>query len=109
MLPDLSLLGMSITQNSPNNADVSFDIYNTGTAPINQLFGVYVCITALCKEQLVNQPIPVGGRINVTVSLPHPASSTPETVAVAVNSRGEILELREDNNTTSLSNVSLSF
>ena len=50
-----------------------------------------------------------GNATNVFVDLNHPSSTTPETVAVAVDSRGEIRELSEDNNVTSLSNVSLNF
>lgn len=109
MLPDLAVLGMTITQDSPTHARVTFDVYNRGTVDVTQPFYVYVCITALCVEKQVTLSVRAGSATNVFVDLNHPSSAVPETVAVAVDSRGEIAELREDNNTTSLADVSLNF
>ncbi len=108
-LPDLAVQGMTITQDSPTHARVTFDIYNKGTVDVTQPFYVYVCITTLCVEKQITLPVRAGSATNVFVDLDHNSSTTPETVAVAVDSRGEIKELNEDNNTTSLSDVSLNF
>ena len=108
-LPDLAVQGMTITQDSPTHARVTFDVFNKGTVDVTQPFYVYVCITVLCVEKQVTLPVHAGSATNVFVDLNHPSSNTPETVAVAVDSRGEIREISEDNNITSLSDVSLSF
>jgi subtilase family serine protease len=108
-LPDLSVQGMTITQDSPTHARVTFDIHNIGTADVTTPFYVYVCITTLCVEKQITLPVMAAGATEAFVDFDHPSSTTPETVAVAVDSRGEIRELREDNNTTSLSDVSLDF
>ncbi|HVU12891.1 MAG TPA: CARDB domain-containing protein [Phototrophicaceae bacterium] len=108
-LPDLAVQGMTITQDSPTHARVTFDIYNKGTVDVTQPFYVYVCITALCVEKQITLPVDAGGATEVFVDLNHNSSTTPETVAVAVDSRGEIRESNENNNTTSLADVSLNF
>ena len=108
-LPDLAVQGMTITQDSPTHARVTFDVYNRGTVDVNQPFYVYVCISVLCVEKQVTLHVLAGNATNVFVDLNHPSSTTPETVAVAVDSRGDIRELSEDNNVTSLRDVSLSF
>ena len=100
---------MTVTQDSTTHARVTFDVYNKGTVDVTQPFYVYVCITALCVEKQVTLAVRAGSATNVFVDLNHPSSTTPETVAVAVDSRGEIRELSEDNNVTSLADVSLSF
>ncbi len=109
MLPDLSVNGMIIVQDSPTHARVTFDIHNIGTVDVTQPFYVYACITALCVEKQITLPVRAANTTEVFVDFNHPSSKTPETVAVAVDSRGEIRELREDNNTTSLSDVNLNF
>ncbi len=108
-LPDLAVQGMTITQDSPTHARVTFDVYNRGTVDVTQPFYVYVCITALCVEKQVTLAVRAGSATNVFVDLNHPSSTVRETVAVAVDSRGDIREITEDNNVTSLSDVSLSF
>ncbi|MEO8393616.1 MAG: SH3 domain-containing protein [Chloroflexota bacterium] len=108
-LPDLAVQGMTITQDSPTHARVTFDVYNRGTVDVTQPFYVYVCITALCVEKQVTLAVRAGSATNVFVDLNHPSSNVAETVAVAVDSRGDIREISEDNNVTSLSDVSLSF
>ena len=101
--------GMTITQDSPVHARVTFDIHNIGTVDVTNPFYVYVCITALCVEKQITLPVTAGGITEAFVDFDHPSSTTPETVTVAVDSRNDIPELREDNNTTSLSDVSLDF
>jgi subtilase family serine protease len=101
--------GMTITQDSPTHARVTFDIYNIGEIDVNTAFYTYVCIDTLCVEKQFSLPVVVGGRTEAFTDFDHPSSTTPSTVTVAVDSRNEIPELREDNNTTSLSDVSLNF
>jgi hypothetical protein len=108
-LPDLAVQGMTITQDSPTHARVTFDVFNRGTVDVTQPFYIYVCITVLCVEKQATLSVRAGSATNVFADLDHPSSTTPETVAVAVDSRGEIRELSEDNNVTSLSDVSLNF
>jgi hypothetical protein len=108
-LPDLSVQGMTITQDSTTHARVTFDIRNIGAADVTQPFYAYACITTLCVEKQVTVPVAAASLLNVFVDFDHPSSTTPETVTVAVDSRGEIQELREDNNTTSLNDVDLDF
>jgi hypothetical protein len=100
---------MTITQDSPTHARVTFDTQNIGTVDVTNPFYVYVCITALCVEKQITLPVKAGSATELFVDFDHPSSTTPETVTVAVDSRGEIQELREDNNTTSLNDVSLDF
>ncbi len=108
-LPDLAVQGMTITQDSPTHARVTFDVFNRGTVDVTQPFYIYVCITALCVEKQVTLSVRAGSATNVFADLNNPSSTTPETVAIAVDSRGEIQELSEDNNITSLADVSLNF
>jgi CARDB len=100
---------MTITQDSPTHARVTFDIYNIGKINVTSPFYVYACITALCVGKQITLPVMAAGSTEAFVDFDHPSSTTPETVTVAVDSRGEIQELREDNNTTSLSDVDLDF
>jgi hypothetical protein len=100
---------MTITQDSPTHARVTFDIHNIGTVDVTNPFYVHVCITALCADKQVTQPVRAAGITTPFVDFDHPSSTTPETVTVTVDSHGEIQELREDNNSTTLNDVSLNF
>jgi subtilase family serine protease len=100
---------MSITQDSPTHARVTFDIHNIGTVDVTSPFYVNVCITGLCAEKQITLPVMAAGITTAFVDFDHPSSTTPETVTVIVDSHSEIPELREDNNTTTLNDVSLNF
>lgn len=108
-LPDLTVKGMSITQDSPTHARVTFDAYNIGTVDVTQPFYVNVCIGTLCVEKQITLPVRAGGSTELFVDFNHPSSTTPETVTVMLDSHNEIQELREDNNSTTLNDVSLNY
>ena len=108
-LPDLTTPGMTVTQDSPTHARTTFDIHNIGTVDVTTPFYVYACITTLCVEKQITLPVRAGDATEVFVDFDHPSSTTPETVTVAIDSRGEIRELREDNNTSTLPDADLNF
>jgi hypothetical protein len=100
---------MIITQDSPTHARVAFDVHNIGTVDVTGPFYVNSCIDTLCVEKQITLPVRAGDATQVFVDFNHPSSTSPSTVTAAVDSRGEIQELREDNNATSLGDVSLNF
>jgi subtilase family serine protease len=100
---------MSIVQDSPTHARVTFDIHNIGTVDVTRPFYVTSCIGTLCVEKQITLPVDAAGTTEVFVDFNNPSSPTPETVTVTVDSQFQIQELREDNNSTSLNDVSLDF
>lgn len=108
-LPDLTVQGMTVQQDSPTHAKVTFDARNIGMVDVTQPFYVNVCIGTLCVDKLITLPVDAAGTTELFVDLQNPSSTTVETVTVTVDSRNNIQELREDNNSTSLNDVSLDF
>ncbi len=76
---------------------------------MTQPFSVDVCLGSTCYPKVITLPVRAGGATELFVDCADQSSTTPVTVTVTVDSSNNITELREDNNSTSLPDVSLNF
>lgn len=109
-LPDLTVRGMSVVQDSPTHARVTFDIYNIGTVDVTQPFTIYVCIISTsCVEKQVTLPVRAGSATEVFADLNSPSTTDLKMITINVDWLANIRESNESNNYTDLSDVSLNF
>jgi hypothetical protein len=102
-LPDLVVSNIVVGQGSPTQLQVTALITNVGETYMSDSFYVSACIDGLCGEQMVSQVIDVNGIASVTIVLNSGTNpGVARTVVVTADSRRNVIETDENNNTSSL-------